>query len=143
MKQKNNLTGLLCVLLVLITGFSVIAGCTDGDEVNEVIGTYDYSWSIMMLYKDDFPDGKGDGKMRHESIRLESDGKGEYTHSGESKARKITYRYYPYDKTIIITEKTLLGTNEYKGTFENGCLHFFDGDPNDNYTVEYYFVPHE
>ena len=40
---------------------------------------------------------------------------------------------------VTIEVKSILFSKTFRGSFEGGSLHLWDGDPKDNWTVEYMF----
>ncbi len=97
-------------------------------------GKWVYLWSGMLMYNFE----EGDGKQRNIYFILNKGGGGVFKDSGEGE----TGLKWSVDKdgNITIEKKAIIFTKTLKGRLEGDRLHLYDGDPSDQFTVEYMFV---
>ena len=70
------------------------------------------------------------------TLTLKSNGKGSHERDGE----EYDVKWEDNEGKITMTETFLGMSIEYTGSIENGELHLFNGDPEDDFTAEYVYV---
>lgn len=124
------------LLVVLLLAVSLIACQKDKDteetskEPDPAVGTYAGVYRKWVGSEEPTP-----AEDDPFSMDLNADGTGTF-HRDEMDF-ELTWTL---DGTAITIKETFLGmTNDYTGTLENGKLHIFNGDPENELTYEYMF----
>ena len=133
-KTEANMKQRICFLLALLLLASalVCTSCSGRERRHEYSGHYRHKWSGMVMYHFE----AGDGRERDQAFYLDEDGGGTYR-EGSTK-HSISWDV-DTDGSVTIEVKSLLFSKTFRGSFEGGSLHLWDGDPEDNWTVEYMF----
>ena len=137
MKKKLKIGAGVSVLLILCILLSCcLCSCNDG-TYRRHSGKYKLEWSIMLKYGS----GHGDGVERDDYLILNSDGNGKYKTSGVSEL-DIRWDLDGLNDVYITTTgfSDMINPVEFHGEFDDeGGLHLYDGNPKDEFTVEYFF----
>ena len=133
--KQNLIRRIAFILALLMLAISLIA-CADKAkepdpvETNPAVGTYAGVYGKWVGSKDPSP-----AEEDPFSMDLNADGTGTFHRDGMD--FDLTWTL---DGTAITIKETFVGLeNDYAGTLENGKLHIFNGDPENELTYEYMF----
>lgn len=123
MKKFKLLVALLAVFTVI-----TLTGCGSKTDLSKYAGTYEGEYYKYVGDSEKLTDEEF-------SVELKSDGTGSSNRNGAT--YKITWSL---DGDKFTMEETFVGDPiEYTGTLKDGKLDIFNGDKNDDFTVEYVY----